>query len=214
MKEQRADEAGVADLRQERDEAVRQRDEARGDASRLRAELRERAEQSQLERAELAAANLECRQLHAQLDALIAAQVDAQEAGLEREVERLRAEWDSENERFRRAAGILKETRADLAEAEAVLRMKHDAYRALYTLWLRVARAMTPQDGPDITDEQVAERAEATCADLAEAREALQTALVRFHATDNNGYPTEEALRGAAYRLVEDVRLVLAKGES
>lgn len=47
------------------------------------------------------------------------------------------------------------------------LERKNQQYKDLYALWCRVARAMTPSVGPDITDEQVADRAEQLAAHVA-----------------------------------------------
>lgn len=52
-------------------------------------------------------------------------------------------------------------------EARVGLGQKHQDYRDLYAMWCRVARALTPEGGPDITDEQVVERVERSEADLA-----------------------------------------------
>jgi hypothetical protein len=54
-------------------------------------------------------------------------------------------------------------------ELKQALEAKYAAYRGIYALWLRVARAMTPTGGPDITDEEVVvrvESAEARARDL------------------------------------------------
>lgn len=54
-------------------------------------------------------------------------------------------------------------------EAREAHESLHSTYRGLYALWLRVARAMTPAGGLDITDEEVATR----CERLATERDAL-----------------------------------------
>lgn len=66
------------------------------------------------------------------------------------------------------------EMKRELEETKEALDSKHEAYRRLYALWLRVAHAMTPAGGPDITDEQVAERAERYAAPTPNYREEVE----------------------------------------
>jgi hypothetical protein len=74
----------------------------------------------------------------------------------------------------------LREVKRERDEQRAQAKHMHAANRDLYALWLRVVRAMTPRGGSDITDEQVAERAERAEAQAAQMRAVIQR-------TENHG---------------------------
>lgn len=87
---------------------------------------------------------------------------------LDAELATLRAALAKEKERadeWKRNAHVVEQAaNAWRDDAERL----HARYKDLYAMWLRVARAITPVGGPDITDEQVADTAEALAATLAE----------------------------------------------
>jgi hypothetical protein len=99
------------------------------------------------------------------------------------ENERLRTEFERATGGDLKSYALLQaeneRLRAERDEARAGLEQKHQAYRSLYGLWLRVARAMTPPAGPDLTDEQVAERAESAADRRALAIRVLAEAVKR-----------------------------------
>lgn len=97
----------------------------------------------------------------------------------------------------------------ELTEAKAQHDGLHTSYRYIYALWCRVARAMTPEGGPDITDEEVADKAEALKAQLAEAREVLRIVLAAWTWEANQGDGIQEG-HAEDY---ERARAFLAKNE-
>lgn len=69
-----------------------------------------------------------------------------------------------------------RDARVELEKAKDEHDSLHQLYRRLYALWCRVARAMTPPSGPDITDEEVAVKAERVSAELETTKRFLDAA--------------------------------------